>query len=77
MENDCRAGRPQMTIKYCACALHAVCLRIQKQPKNMTHLLILYTTIVQQTLLNLTLYLIACVVPCYFLGKAEIQNILH
>ena len=77
MKNDCGAGRPQMTVQYSACALHAVYLRLQKHPKNTIYLLILYAKIVQQTHLKFTLYVICLCYSLFFLGRVEIQNILN
>jgi len=36
------ADRPQMTIKYCACALHAGHLRLQTLTLNIEQLLLFY-----------------------------------
>ena len=55
VENYCRVG---MTITYSACALDAVCLRLQTQAQNIFLYLLLFSeTIFTQRCLNYMLYI--------------------
>jgi hypothetical protein len=49
VEKYCTAGRPQMTIKYNTCALHAVNLRLQNALRIFNIYYLLTATIVTQT----------------------------
>jgi len=49
VEKYCRPGRPQMTIKYIAFALHAVNVRLQSRLRIFNIYYVLTATIVTQT----------------------------